>query len=161
MRNFNFVVEILNFGFLGLSFLMLFLAYRLVKFHPQKVGTGIGSLTMKFMNLSLAFMILAGPLQWVTIAVKNYVEDKKVNLNVGLNTTIWEDTFGKIYIRSEGEFIPLTRKSVKKVFKEDEEILINVGEVIEAIGLMRKQIELLNNENDIPQEYVLETLEEG
>ncbi len=159
-----YVEKILNFGFLGLSFLMLYLAYDLIR---KTVGSGedvkpnTGGLIKTFMKVALVFMVLAGPLQWATIGIKHWVEEKKVNLHVGLSTTAWEDTFGKIYIRKNGEYRPITVQSVSKEFKEDEEILLNVGEVVSAISLMRKQIEVINSKVLLPKEVGRDTLDEG
>ena len=161
---FAYVEKILNFGFLGLSFLMLYLAYDLVKKTlgtNQDVHENTGSLIKTFMKIALVFMVLAGPLQWATIGIKHWVEDKRVNLHVGLSTTEWKDTFGHIYIRKDGDYHPITVETVSKEFKEGEEVLINVENVMSAIALMRKQIEVLNSKVLKPVESERDTLEEG
>ncbi|MBN2824105.1 MAG: hypothetical protein JXQ76_02185, partial [Campylobacterales bacterium] len=75
---FAYIENILNFGFLGLAFLMLYLAYSLIKKSAENdsdVKPNESELIKKFMNIAIVFMILAGPLQWITIWIKSDVEE--------------------------------------------------------------------------------------
>jgi len=163
---FNYVEKILNFGFLGLAFLMLYLAYSLIKKSAESsedVKPNESELIKKFMNIAIVFMILAGPLQWVTIWIKSDVDekDKKVTLNIALNKTSWEDSFGKIYIRKDGEFHPLSFSALNKEFKDNDEILLNIQEIADSIKKMRRQIEVLNSKVVTDDKSIRATLEEG
>lgn len=162
----SYVVGILNFGFLGLAFLMLYLAYSLIRKSAESsedINPNQSELIKKFMNIAIAFMILAGPLQWMTIWIKSYVElsDEKINLGIALNHTSWEDSFGKIYIRNDGKLHALTFTSLNKEFKDNEEIVINIQDITDAIKIMRHQIEVLNNPVSKNDETTRTTLEEG
>ncbi len=67
----QYVAGILGFGFLGLSFLMLYLGYRTMQSVISNPGPDPASvgLCRFFLKISLIFMIFAGPLQWVTLYV--------------------------------------------------------------------------------------------
>ncbi|RUM68996.1 MAG: hypothetical protein DSZ08_07375 [Sulfurovum sp.] len=159
------ITTILGFGFLGLSFLMLFLGYNLIRKvtnSGEEVQENTSKLITYFMKVALIFMILAGPLQWVTMSIKYWMEDKKINLLVGINSTRWEDTFGEIYIRKNGKFIPISKTSIKKEFKEGEEVLINLDEVSKSIESMRSQIQKLNEKTpSYKDETIKTTIQEG
>jgi len=143
---FNYVESILNFGFLGLAFLMLYLAYSLIKKSAESesdIKKNESELIRKFMNIAIVFMVLSGPLQWATIYVKDL--NKKVSVNIALNRTTWDNSFGKIYIRDKGKYEPLGFKAIKKEFSDNGEILLNIQDIVDSIQKMRRQIEILNN----------------
>ncbi len=122
---FAYIENILNFGFLGLAFLMLYLAYSLIKKSAQTdsdIKPNESELIKKFMNIAIVFMILAGPLQWATIWIKSDVEekDKTVQLSVALVDDL-EDTWGKVSIRKDGTSHIVSTKALNKEFKDNEE----------------------------------------
>jgi len=143
------VSTILSFGFLGLSFLMLYLGYNLIKestIAGKEVHENKSKLIQYFMKVALTFMVLAGPLQWITMGVKYWMNsgEKKIHLSVGLNSTQWKNNFGNIYIRKDGKFVSISDTSVDKEVKEGDEILVNMSEVASIIDSMRHQIQTLN-----------------
>ncbi|KIM07584.1 MAG: hypothetical protein KU28_06560 [Sulfurovum sp. PC08-66] len=160
---FAYIENILNFGFLGLAFLMLYLAYSLIKKSAQTdsdIKSNESELIKKFMNIAIVFMILAGPLQWVTIWVKSDVEekDKTVQLAVALVDDL-EDTWGKVSIRKDGTSHIISTTALSKEFKDNEELLINLREVERSITKMQLQIQTLQNK--LNSEAMRNTLEEG
>ncbi|KIM06652.1 MAG: hypothetical protein KU38_12470 [Sulfurovum sp. FS08-3] len=160
---FAYIENILNFGFLGLAFLMLYLAYSLIKKSAQTdadIKPNESELIKKFMNIAIVFMILAGPLQWVTIWIKSDVEekDKTVQLSVALVDDL-EDTWGKVSIRKDGTSHIVTTTALNKEFKDNEELLINLREVERSITKMQLQIQTLQNK--LNNETMRNTLEEG
>lgn len=161
---FSNIVNILNFGFLGLAFLMLYLAYNLISKSAaadNDIKKNEADLIKRFMNISITFMILAGPLQWATIWIKNTVTDKQINLKIALNKTSWDDSFGSIYIRNNGKEQAITFNSISKEFKNNDELLLNVYEISDTIKKMRKQIEILNSKILSNEKLIKNTLGEG
>ncbi|MEA2028964.1 MAG: hypothetical protein U9N49_08310 [Campylobacterota bacterium] len=160
---FAYIENILNFGFLGLAFLMLYLAYNLIKKSAESesdVKPNESELIKKFMNIAIVFMILAGPLQWVTMWIKSDVEekDKTVQLAVALVNDL-EDTWGTVSIRKDGNLHPVTTKALNKEFRDNEELLINLREVERSINKMQLQIQTLQTK--LNNEAMRDTLEEG
>jgi len=160
---FAYIENILNFGFLGLAFLMLYLAYSLIKKSAETdsdVKPNESELIKKFMNIAIVFMILAGPLQWVTIWIKSDVEekDKTVQLAVALVNDL-DDSWGTVSIRKDGALQPITTKALNKEFRDNEELLINLREVERSINKMQLQIQTLQTR--LNNETMRHTLEEG
>jgi len=149
----GYVDKILNFGFLGLAFLMIYLGYDLIKkvsISGEDVKPNTLDLIKNFMRVALIFMVLAGPLQWATIGIKHLLKEEKVELLVGLSKVSWEEGFGNIYIRKDGEDKAINIEPIIGEFKKEDEILLDMNEVISAIELMRKQIELLTDSSNNP-----------
>ena len=91
------VVVILGFGFLGLSFLFVFLAYSNVRQivaqdEPNDAAVGLSRF---FMKTALVFMVCAGPLQWVTVYLDKKLQEE-VTLVVTMTHPDWEPTFGEV-----------------------------------------------------------------
>lgn len=148
---------ILNFGFLGLAFLMLFLAFHLINNSNKEedISTHKVDLIKKFMNIAIVFMILAGPLQWITMFVKSKMEqDKnKIALNIALaNHPDWNNEFGQITIRKDGENHPITFESLRKEFKNNEEILLNISGIVSEMQEIRRvlvELQERSSQNDV------------
>jgi hypothetical protein len=160
---FAYIENILNFGFLGLAFLMLYLAYNLIKKSAETesdVKPNESELIKKFMNIAIVFMILAGPLQWVTIWVKSDIaqSERKVQLAVALVNDL-EEPWGKVYIRKDGDKHPISSKALRREFRDQEEVLINLREVERSITKMQAQIQTLQSQ--LNNETTRSTLEEG
>lgn len=158
-----YVPQILNFGFLGLSFLMVYLGYRLTRTIVQQtqIDTNKIAIARFFLKIALVFMLVAGPLQWVTIAVTHYAQDNSVILFVGANNPSWEREYGEVYMSRKGELKPISHTSIKEEFFDEEEIRIELSEVVRAINKMRSQISKLNEVRLHNTRELKDTLGEG
>ncbi len=150
------VPKILNFGFLGLSFLMVYMGYRLTKrvVEQDRERPDAIKITKFFLIIAGCFMILAGPLQWATIWITSRVQEneKSVVLFVGANNPAWEEKeFGEVYISIKGHLIPISKATVEEKFSEKDEIRIELSGVIKAINTMRQQLIKLNENKKTPE----------
>jgi predicted HAD superfamily hydrolase len=147
------IPKILNFGFLGLSFLMVYLGYRLtnrvVEQSAQKPE--VIQITKFFLIIAVAFMILAGPLQWATIWITSRTQEKSIVLFVGANNPSWEKEYGEVYISVKGKLIPISRSSVKEEVSNNEDIKIELSQVAKVIENMRQQLIRTNELKKTPE----------
>jgi hypothetical protein len=132
------VATILGFGFLGLSFLMLFLAYRAFNDIAKKENPKpeVVRLARQFLWTSLAFLVAAGPLHLALLwGQSNFAP--KVNVKIALSTAIWDLTDGEVGVVYQGAFRQIP---VDATIGADETILINLDKVRRNIDTMRAQI---------------------
>ncbi|MGI9373065.1 MAG: hypothetical protein ACR2OJ_11265 [Hyphomicrobiales bacterium] len=145
---FSNITSILGFGFLGLSFLFVFLAYKNVKeiVMQEEPNDSAIDLSRFFMKTALVFMLCAGPLQWATIFFDNYMEErtKEVTLVLAMSHPNWEKTFGEISINEKGTLRSLVNSPYTGKFKEDDVIHLNAERVAAAIRKIRAQLTALN-----------------
>jgi hypothetical protein len=142
------VATILGFGFVGLSFLMLYLGYRqmnLVLSQPDTNQDKIG-LSRFFLKISLVFLIVAGPLQWANVIVDHFFSDRVVELVVAVPSSAWEPEFGRIGIVRRGEPMWITPEKLTDTFKDNEAVIVEVSEVVDAFRKMRGQIQITTRE---------------
>lgn len=139
----QYVAPILGFGFLGLSFLMLFLGYRLLNslVSQEKPSQNVVSLCKTFLWISLVFMISSGPLQWISLYVENATTPDSIILNIGMPDKVWEKTFGEIYIARGGISTPITNVFIKEKFVDNERVYIETHAVKAFIDNLRVQIQ--------------------
>ena len=142
------VPAILGFGFLGLSFLFVFLAYKNVKqiVGQKEPNKSAVDLSRFFMKTALGFMICAGPLQWVSVFLENYYSNKKINLVVTMTHPEWEKAFGDILVIEKGEPHPVVNTPYKGSYGDGDEIQLNAGKVAAAIRKIRSQVVVVNTE---------------
>jgi len=138
------IVEILNFGFLGLSLLMVGLAYMLVRYAINvKIDEKTIPLVHGFMKVSIIFMALAAPLQWVTIGIKYRIEERKkyVSLQVDMFESSqfeYSKKMGEVYIIKDGSKLSIIDSKNKAIqFQNNDKISVYLDELIEY---MREQI---------------------
>ena len=140
------VPAILSFGFLGLSFLMLYLGYRTMKdvMGRQTSDSRQIGLCKFFLGISLAFMLAAGPLQWVTMYFNNMFEQKSVTLIVALPNESWSNEFGEIKLFKDGEYLPIGKIPIKAEFFDKEQVVVEASSVIKFINTIRSQLQVVN-----------------
>jgi hypothetical protein len=147
------VPKILNFGFLGLSFLMVYMGYRLTK---RVVDQGEDrpesmKLTKFFLTIAVVFMTLAGPLQWLTMWITAKTVDNSIVLFVGANNPSWEKEYGEVYISTKGKLKAISKSTVEEKFVKGDEIKIELSEVAKAIDRMRQQLIKINETKKTPE----------
>lgn len=153
---FQYVVPILGFGFLGLSFLFVFLGFRCVKnvVDRDNPDESVVALSKFFLKIALTFMVVAGPLQWITLAVQYFVEDKEVTLHITMTHPEWkEDQFGSVQIVELGVMHPIINKPFQGSFRDEDEIALNASLVLEKFREIRSQLSEFNNavtSNELP-----------
>ena len=154
MDNIN-IPAILNFGFIGLSFLMVLLGYKLTSevVKKESISEERVVVTKFFLKIALVFMLLAGPLQWITLAVSDYTEEDSVVLYVGASNLSWKENYGEIYFSRKGELTPISKKMAKLEFSDEEEVRIELFKVIGAFNKMQASITALNEKlsRDTPE----------
>ncbi|NBC47732.1 MAG: hypothetical protein GVY22_07050 [Gammaproteobacteria bacterium] len=137
------LTSILSFGFLGLSFLMLYLGFRGMQTinessdpNPAQV-----SLTRFYLIISLVFMIVAGPLQFLLLYAESAFKPAVV-LYLGAPSKSWEETFGDIYVQhrnNPGE--PIIGKSIERRFQDKDTVIMDVSEIKDFIDSLRDQVQ--------------------
>jgi hypothetical protein len=136
------VPQILNFGFLGLSLLMVFLGYGLTKKVVEKGENKpeLISITKYFLKISMIFMLLAGPLQWITLWITSYTEKKSVVLLISAVNPTWKEEFGKVYLDKGKNPKIISSEKIEETFSDKEEVRIDLAEVVNAIRNLQQQL---------------------
>lgn len=149
------VTAILGFGFLGLSFLMVYLGYRIT---TQVVAQGeekSQSIRMAkfFLVIALVFMVLAGPLQAGLIWFQSYSKKAENSYVLRISPlTSWEDEYGTVYIICKGERTELSKDHRwQGNISHQEAIDIDLSRVEKFIEKMRAQIEKTNENKNTPE----------
>lgn len=150
---------ILNFGFLGLSFLMVLLGFLLVsKAISQQLDPGRIALTKFFLKIAMVFMLLAGPLQWIT----TWISDRPIELSISANNPDWEEGYGKVYVElKDGDLRTITEAAFKERFFDQDPIRIDLSKVVQAFRDNREAINILNTQLNSDSQEVRETLAGG
>lgn len=144
---FSNITSILGFGFLGLSFVFVYLAYTNVRevIQQDDPSDAAQNLSKFFMTISLVFMIAAGPLQWLTIWIDSKVREQEATLIITMTHTDWDFAAnGQIHIVDEGNPIQLINKPFTKKFKDGAIIELDAGMVAAAIRIIQAQVATLN-----------------
>lgn len=160
----NYVEKIINYGFLGLAFLMLFLVYDLIKkaiIKEESPDEKVEALIKNFTRTSLLFIVLAGPLHWATIGLKDWIEKDRVTIFVGINQKEWDKSIGNLNMLSDKqEYVSINAKPISKVFEDGDHLLIDVSQLVDSIKEMRFQIQQLII-NSSGSKEIKNTIEEG
>lgn len=143
------IPDILNFGFLGLSLLLVFLGWRLTtkvvsdsNATPDKID-----IAKYFLRVALLFMVFAGPLQWATVGITTYFNNKPIVLHVGAANPSWKDDFGEVYISEKnGQLIPISKKMISVSISNNDQIRIELSNVMDVIRDMKQTIISLNSQ---------------
>lgn len=140
---FDNIATILGFGFIGLSFLMLFLGYRALRevVRSASPSQGVISLARLFLCISFAFLVAAGPLHLTLLWAESEFLDHSVTVKISMPTRNWQESFGEIGIWRDGRFLSFTHEPLDQTLKDAEELLVNVDHVVAAIQEMRAQIQ--------------------
>jgi hypothetical protein len=133
------IATILGFGFIGLSFLMLFLGYRALRavVDAPKPSADVVRLARLFLFISLAFLIAAGPLHVALL----WMQGQSVMVRISMTNANWDKSFGEIGIWRKGKFVNITDSPHEDEFRNAEDLLVNVDKVVAAIAKMRAQIQ--------------------
>jgi hypothetical protein len=139
---FDNAATILGFGFLGVSTIFVVLGYLNVKQilgQPNPNAKAVG-LSQFFLKIALVFMLCAGPLQWVTLAIEKYTSDNQIQLHITLTHPEWEKENGDIYLVHHGETHGLVNNPYKGLYGPDDEIQLNAETVAAVIRKIRTQL---------------------
>lgn len=145
---FDNAATILGFGFLGLSMIFVVLGYLNVKQivnQPNPNAKAVG-LSQFFLKIALLFMLCAGPLQWVTLAIEKYTSDSEVQIHVTLTHPEWEPGYGDIFLVHQGETHALINKPYTGVYGPDDEIQLNAEKVAGVIRKIQAQLTVIASE---------------
>ena len=137
------VTAILQFGFLGVSFLFVYLAYSNVQMVLARENPSEASikLTQFFMKTALAFMIFAGPLQWATLWVDHTMKNKPVNVVIAMHHPTWNSANGEILLYdNEGDAKNLINNPYKGQFKPGQQIILSAETIADKFQLVRTQL---------------------
>ena len=145
---FDNAATILGFGFLGVSTIFVVLGYLNVKQilgQPNPNARAVG-LSQFFLKIALVFMLCAGPLQWVTLAIEKYTSDNQILLHITMTHPEWEKEYGDIYLVHHGETHGLVNKPYQGVYGPDDEIQLNAEKVAAVIRRIQAQLTVVTTE---------------
>ncbi len=128
------IPTILGFGFIGLSFLMLFMGFMALRQVTSNENPAPGSLSLcrTYLFISLAFLVLAGPLHIGLIAAERYFT-RSVQLHFTMPTEQWRDDFGKIIVVNHVKRHALSSKRpVSDQVQHDAVISLDVESVVNS-----------------------------
>ncbi|MEX3008541.1 hypothetical protein [Hoeflea sp. TYP-13] len=146
---FDNAATVLGFGFLGLSMIFVVLGYMNVKQivnQPNPNERAVG-LSRFFLKIALVFMLCAGPLQWITLAIEKYTSVSEVQLHITMTHPEWEKAYGDIYLVHKGETHPLVNKPYRGVYGQDDEIQLNAEKVAGVIRKIQAQLTVVASES--------------
>ena len=146
---FDNAATILGFGFLGLSMIFVVLGYLNVKqivSQPNPNERAVG-LSRFFLKIALVFMLCAGPLQWVTLALEKYTSESEIQLHITMTHPEWEQEYGDIYLVHKGETHGLVNKPYLGVYGPDDEIQLNAEKVASVIRKIQAQLTVIATES--------------
>ena len=138
---------ILGFGFLGLSTIFVVLGYMNVKQivnQPDPNEAAVG-LSRFFLKIALVFMLCAGPLQWVTLALESYTSVKEVELHITMTHPEWEQGYGDILLVHKGKTHGLVNNPYSGTYGQNDEIQLNAEKVAGAIRKIQAQLTVINS----------------
>ncbi|MCY6381117.1 hypothetical protein [Hoeflea prorocentri] len=143
---FDNAATILGFGFLGLSMVFVVLGYLNVKqivSQPDPNEAAV-NLSRFFLKIALVFMVCAGPLQWVTLALENHMSTKEVELHITMTHPEWDEGHGDILLVHKGQTHALINNPYVGVYGEDDEIQLNAERVATVIRKIQAQLTVIN-----------------
>ncbi|WP_136658949.1 hypothetical protein [Nitratireductor sp. XY-223] len=138
---------ILGFGFLGLSTIFVVLGYTNVKQivnQPEPNEAAVG-LSRFFLKIALVFMLCAGPLQWITLALENYISVKEVELHITMTHPEWEHAYGDILLVHKGKTHALVNNPYSGIYGQNDEIQLNAEKVAGVIRKIQAQLTVINS----------------
>jgi hypothetical protein len=140
---FSNITTILGAGFLGLSFIMAYLAYNALKdviAAPQPKASVV-ALAKTYMLICIGLLICAGPLQLALLWAQSTFGKPPVNVTISLASTQWQpESYGDVGIMRLGKFKPFSTAALTETFHDGEEINIQLDKVISSIQKMQAQI---------------------
>ncbi|MCP4318266.1 MAG: hypothetical protein GY789_20180 [Hyphomicrobiales bacterium] len=145
---FDNAATILGFGFLGLSMIFVVLGYLNVKqiVNQPNPNEKAVNLSRFFLKIALVFMLCAGPLQWITLAIEKYTSVSEVQLHITMTHPEWEKAYGDIYLVHKGETHALVNRPYKGVYGQDDEIQLNAEKVAGVIRKIQAQLTVIASE---------------
>lgn len=137
------VPAILNYGFLGLSVLLLLLGYLTLRnvTDPER-GTPspeVVALCRFFLLVCVGCLLLTGPLQ-VGLMVADRSFAKRINVNFDMPTRRWEDTFGAVRLRHDGVEYVLPGENGPRAVRADGTVDVDVEDVIDLLRRHRVDV---------------------
>ena len=143
---FDNAATILGFGFLGLSMVFVILGYLNVKqiVNQPDPNESAVNLSRFFLKIALVFMLCAGPLQWVTLAIEKYVSVQEVELHITMTHPEWEQGYGDILLVHKGRTHALINNPYVGVYGENDEIQLNAERVATVIRRIQAQLTVIN-----------------
>lgn len=141
------IIAILGFGFLGLSVVMVVLAYMNVQQVTSQANPNEAkvSLSRYFMTVAIISMIASAPLHWVTILIEAYVKSDKVNILVTMDHSGWTDNIGDVILVKRGEKWSLVNNPYRGTVGNDDEIRIDADKVLSKFRDIRAQLATATN----------------
>ena len=128
------VPQILGFGFLGLSVVMVALGYfALLKVtsHPEPSDSSI-ALARFFLILCVGCLILAGPLQIGLMAAERFLRTE-VAVSFDMPTRKWQSYHGQVHLRHDGKpYVLQGGTKVPGTVRADGSVEIDVDDIIEG-----------------------------
>ncbi|SDR37925.1 hypothetical protein [Pseudovibrio sp. Tun.PSC04-5.I4] len=152
MNPFDNIDTILGYGFLGLSFLFVYLAYTNIRevIKDDKPTEAAVNLSKFFMIGAMLFMIIAAPLQIAMIYVNSQVTEKKIKLTITMPQPAWDDTLGQVVLLHKGQQVPIINRQHTGEYREDDTVVLNAAKVHNIIRTIRAQLAALNAARNMP-----------
>jgi hypothetical protein len=133
---------ILGFGFIGLAFLMAFMGYRALTevIQAPNPRPNVVGLARLYLFISLALLVLAGPLHFGLLWAQDKFSRPPVNVTISLLTSTWPvKKYGDVGIWEDGHFRSISAEALKKKVAEGGEINLQLDKVQQAVGQLEEQ----------------------
>lgn len=169
----QYVQGFLGFGFLGLSFLLVYMGYNLIKTVLSRDNHSPGHLNIArfFLKTAWIFMLSAGPLQWMTMYFTKSFSTDTVDLEFAATPNSWSPDFGHVFLlNKKADRVQITGSTDKarETYANKEAVVIELSDVITSIqtlsaqlGDARRQVKDLENEVNSGSEERLTTVGGG